>query len=40
MNVLWFFWFLHLQFLLHDYTYAACGLEAILEQATEQLGVH
>ena len=27
-----------MQILLHDYTYAACGLQAILDQAIEQLG--
>ena len=32
------FWFLHLHILLHDFTYAACGLHAILEQTIEQLG--
>ena len=31
------FFFLHMQIALQDLTYAACGLWAILDQATEQL---
>jgi hypothetical protein len=35
-----FFCFLCLQILLNNYTHVACGLEAILEQAIEQLGYY
>jgi hypothetical protein len=35
MTTLWYFLFLHLQNVLHDFTYAACGLQAILEQAID-----
>jgi hypothetical protein len=38
MTVLWYFLFLRLQILLHDFTYAACGMQAILEQAIRWLG--
>ena len=37
-NILYFFLFLCMQIVLEDLTYAACGLWAVLDQATEQLG--
>jgi hypothetical protein len=38
-NILYFFFvFLRMQIELQDLTYAACGLSAVLDQTTEQLG--
>ena len=38
MDSLIFFLSFYMQIVLQDLTYAACGLWAILDQATEQLG--